>query len=197
MKQNNFVSFSSMLKNREQTKSTTVEDTPEVDYEALFHQSQEEQKALQEQIALLQNEKTQIQQEQQQQHNQHTEMIAVLEKTVADFREEIRNDVGAVFVAFLQTIIKDSRFHSLALQDMLTQALIELSDKKTVLVHVPENLMTEAQKFLSAQEGWDIVGEDSSLEVQAQAEGIRWENRLHPVFEEFLSQIEIWLQESR
>ena len=197
MKQDNFVSFSNMLKKREKEAEPQVEVEPEIDYESLYAQAQNDKQQLQDQLLQLQNERQQLEQEKQHTQQQCAQLIAVLDTTVSEFRKELRSDVGSVFVAFLQTMVKDPRFHALALQDMLAQALIELGDKKNVVVHVPEDLLSTAQQFLSHKEDWKIVGQDISLGMEAQAGPVGWETQLHPVFEAFLAKIEIWLQEQK
>ena len=197
MKQDNFVSFSNMLKKREKEADPQVEVEPEIDYESLYVQAQNEKQQLQDQLLKLQNEKQQLEQERQHTQQQCEQLITILDTAVSDFRKELRNDVGRVFQAFLDTMVKDPRFHALALQDMLTQALIELGDKKNVVVNVPEDLLSTAQMFLSHKEDWKIVGQDISLGMEAQAGPIGWETQLHPVFEAFLQKIDTWLQEQK
>ena len=95
-------------------------------------------------------------------------ILSVCERQVSVWKGEIREHVYSVFMSFLQTLIQDPNFHQLAVHDMVSQAIVELSDKKNVHVDVSPELLekTERLAFLVDPDGLSLKDQELKLGVR-------------------------------
>ena len=197
MKKSTFVSFSSMIQHSVQSKQEDPPPSePEVDYEALYQASVQDNERLSAQLS-----------EQQQHHEQEKlvwdkeredikSIVSVCENQLSVWKSEIREQIYSVWMSFLQQLILDPNFHKLAVHDMVKQALVELSDKKNVHVDVSPDLLEFAQTLLADHSGWTVSSkEDLMLGVRFSKEQVFWKTELEPVFQSFFEILEHWVQE--
>jgi hypothetical protein len=198
MKKSNFVSFSNLIKNRERE----IERQPEVeesqaDYEVLYHASQKENEALQEELQKTKQDEALAKESWDTEREDLKKIIEACEGSVSVWKEELRAHLHSIWKAFLDRLIQEPDFHRLVLHDMLAEAMIELSDQKELHVEVPHSLLKMAQDLLSGREGWNVVAmeDDVTLGVRFSTEHVHWETELEPVFLEFFTLLSQWLEE--
>ena len=123
-------------------------------------------------------------------------ILSVCEHQILVWKGEIREHVYSVFMSFLQRLIQDPNFHRLAAHDMLTQAIVELSDKKNVHVDVSPEFLEKTEALLSGRSGWTVSSkEDLKLGVRFSQEQVFWKTELEPVFQSFFEILEDWVKE--
>ena len=190
MSQSNFVSFSAMLKNRGQEKKVEVEPEVVIDYQALYQQSENEKKSYEEKIQSLEQELQQSQQKQLQQQEEFNQIQALLEQTVLQWKSELGSQLDLVWKSFLDKIFYDSRFQDVALIEILEKGLLELVHQKKLIVEVPTDKVELLRSRIADKPEWEVVARDDlEVGVRFKTEQIEWEDRLKPVFEEFMALI--------
>ncbi|MAA80189.1 MAG: hypothetical protein CL916_13125 [Deltaproteobacteria bacterium] len=197
MKKSTFVSFSSMIQHSVQSKKEAPPPSePEVDYETLYKDSIQENERLLAQLS-----------EQQQHHEQEKliwdkeredfqRIVSICEDQLSVWKSEVREHIYSIWTSFLQQLIQDPNFHQVAVHDMISQAIMELSDKKNIHVEVSPEFLELTEKLLSGRSGWTIsTKEDLQLGVRFSHEQVFWKTELDPVFQSFFELLENWVKE--
>ena len=196
MKRSNFVSFSHLIKNREkEIAEQPIEQEPEIDYQALYHQLLQEKDQL---IANYNSVQTEFREEKKrwEAQNKHQQMILEqCDEGIQNFREELKIHLHSIWKRFFLQLIQNKKFHEIALYDILAQNMSELSDQKNIVVEVPSDFLDIAKDFISSRDGWSVIA-NQSLELGARfsQEQVYWETALQPVIEQFFEAISVWLE---
>ena len=186
-----------MIQQRTQSKQEQpVQAEPKVDYEELYLASVQENEQLR---AELSQQKQSYEQDKLAWNKEQEDLktiLSVCENQVSVWKAEIREHVYSIFMSFLQKLIHDPNFHQLAVHDMITQAIVELSDKKNVHVDVSPEFLEKTQTLLSGRADWTVSPkEDLMLGVRFSQEQVFWKTELEPVFQSFFEILEDWVKE--
>lgn len=197
MKKSAFVSFSSMIQQNVQSKEEhPVQSEPEVDYEQLYLDLLQEKEQLEERLSQYKQNHEQERVAWDKEKEELTNILSVCERQVLVWKGEIREHVYSVFMSFLQTLIQDPNFHQLAVHDMVSQAILELSDKKNVHVDVSPELLEKTKDLLSGRSGWTVASnQDLNMGARFSQESVFWKTELEPVFQSFFEILEDWVKE--
>jgi hypothetical protein len=189
MKKSNFVSFSNLIKKRErEIESQPTAEQTQVDFEALYLESQKETESAQAELQKVKHEGVMAKESWDAERESLMQIMQSCEDSVSVLKKELHLHLHTVWKAFFEQLIQDPDFHRLALHDMLGQAMIELGDQKQLHVEVPESLLNMANEILSGRDGWNIVGmEGETLAARFSTEHVHWETELEPVFNEFFN----------
>ena len=192
-----FVSFSTMLKSRGPEEKTEVQED-RIDYQALYEAECKSKEMLSTQMTQLQQEVQTLKQQLQKQELEFTEGQTLLEQSVQQWKTEIHNQHILVWKSFVEKFFYSERFHSVAFQEILAQALLDLSEQKNVIVEVPTQKVELMQRLLHEQSNWEIVAtEDLEVGLRFKTEKIEWEERLEPIYEEIMRMIELLMQDAK
>lgn len=197
MKKSTFVSFSSMMQQSVQSKEEQpVQSEPEVDYEKLYLDLLQEKEQLEGKLSQYKQNHEQDTLAWNKEKEELKKILSVCERQVLVWKDEMREHVYSVFMSFLQTLIQDPNFHQLAVHDMVSQAILELSDKKNVHVDVSPELLEKTKDLLSGRAGWTVSSnQDLKMGVRFSQESVFWKTELEPVFQSFFEILEDWVKE--
>lgn len=197
MKKSTFVSFSSMIQQSVQSKEEhPVQSEPEVDYEQLYLDLLQEKEQLEGKLSQYKQNHEQDTLTWNKEKEELKKILSVCERQVSVWKGEIREHVYSVFMSFLQTLIQDPNFHQLAVHDMVSQAILELSDKKNVHVDVSPELLEKTKDLLSGRSGWTVSSnQDLNMGARFSQESVFWKTELEPVFQSFFEILEDWVKE--
>ena len=192
-----FVSFSTMLKKRGKEEPPEVKEE-HIDYQALYEAECTSKEQISAQVHQLEQEINTLKQQLQQQEQSFLEGKAVLEQSVQQWKREIHEQHILVWKSFVEKFFYDARYRSLAFQEILAQALLTMGEQKDVVVEVPSQQVDLMQALLQNHPTWEIVAtDDIELGLRFKTEKIEWEDKLEPVYEEFMGALSQLLQDVR
>ena len=187
-----------MLKNRGKEKKVEPEPEVVINYEELHQNALAEKAECEKRIAELEQQLQEIQELQERNLSDFQQTVQHLEQSVLQWKKELGQGIPLVWRSFLEKIFHDERFHDVALQEILTKALLELVQQKKIIVESPPDRVDFVRTLLQDKPEWNVVAvEDLSVGLRFKTEQIEWEDHLKPVFEEFLGLIEQYSKEKR
>lgn len=186
-----------MIKNRErEIEAQPIAEESQIDFEALYYSAQKEKESVQAELEKVIQDGNLAKESWATERDNLSQVMHACEESVSVWRKEIHVHMYSIWKTFFEQLIQDPDFHRLALHDMIGQAMVELGNQKILHVEVPEALLDLAKQILSGREGWNVVPMDGeTLSARFSTEHVQWEMELEPVFAQFFTVLEQFLEE--
>jgi len=121
---------------------------------------------------------------------------AGMEAAIKNWKNEIKSHCGSAIINSLSQIMQMPDVLDLALSNRISKAVQELSEKKSIRVHVSPKQKKFADEKLEHLTQWEVIS-DESIDAGAlfKTEQGKWETTVQIAIDETIAIIQAWIQD--
>ena len=169
---------------------------PEPDYKEAFETAAHEVSKLKQQLFDEKRNARTLKSDLKKEKSNFESLKKEMEEAIVRWRNEIRSHTGEALINALTQILQMPDLIDIGLSNRIQQAMSELSDKKSIQIHVSPKQKEFTEKQLSSYPNWEVIA-DPSIDSGAliKAEQGRWDTRMQIAINETIAIIQAWVQD--